>query len=455
MDINLPIDSCINGSVIRLLCSTSISVCVLDGLTSNASLSEDHASINSTVTKAAEVIDKWSNYNFWIGLNLAILSAFLIGGSVIMKKKALLRLARAGEMRAVGGGEAANFAAYMFAPATVVTPLGALSVLISAVLSSHLFGETMNMLGKLGCMLSILGSTIMVIHAPEEEEVTTLAEMTEKLLDPGFMVFASILLVACMVLIFYFSPRFGQTNIVIYICICSLLGAFTVSSVKGLGIVIHTSFSDLSVFRHPLTWILLLTLIVSILIQINYLNKSLDTFNTLLVYPIYYVFFTTVVLSTSVILFKEWKAMSGVDVVGTVGGFLVIVIGVSMLHLFKDLNCIDNDNKELLSEKRKDKNKQWWRMDTWLNHVQKHAALSVLCCSVAFRILHRLLQTVPRPSIVNADPWRSWKWKNLSVSLVHSLLTGTWAVACACNSNLWNDVVEITANVYYVKVPVK
>lgn len=89
-----------SGSVIRLLCPTSISVCVLDGLTGNASLSEDHASINSTDNKAAEVIDKWSNYNFWIGLTLAILSAFLIGGSVIMKKKALLRLARAGEMRA-------------------------------------------------------------------------------------------------------------------------------------------------------------------------------------------------------------------------------------------------------------------------------------------------------------------------------------------------------------------
>jgi hypothetical protein len=30
----------------------------------------------------------------------------------------------------VGAGEAVNFAAYAFAPATLVTPLGALSVLI-------------------------------------------------------------------------------------------------------------------------------------------------------------------------------------------------------------------------------------------------------------------------------------------------------------------------------------
>ncbi|XP_016151542.1 TLC domain-containing protein 1 [Sinocyclocheilus grahami] len=69
-------------------------------------------------------------------------------------------------------------------------------------------------------------------------------------------------------------------------------------------------------------------------------------------------------------------------------------------------------------------------MDTWLNEVQKHPALYVLCCSVIFRILHRFLQTVPSPGTVEVDPWRMWKWRNLSVSLVHSLLTGIWAVAC-------------------------
>ncbi|XP_030638581.1 magnesium transporter NIPA4 [Chanos chanos] len=350
--IYLTSDVCDNGSVIRLHCPTHTSVCSISlGAPINTSFSN-----NNNSTGAALAIDKWSNYNFWIGLTLAVMSAFLIGGSVLLKKKALLRLASNGETRAgdgghgylkdwlwwsglltMGAGEAANFAAYMFAPATVVTPLGALSVLISAVLSSYFLGETMNLLGKMGCVLCLLGSTIMVIHAPEEEEVTTLKEMTEKLLDPGFLVFASILLVVSMLLIFYFSPRMGQTNILIYVSICSLLGAFTVSSVKGLGIAIRMVFYDLSVLHDPLTWILLVTLVVSIIIQVNYLNKSLDTFNTLLVYPIYYVCFTTVVLTTSIILFKEWGSMSGVDVVGTIGGFLVIVLGVSMLQLFKDV----------------------------------------------------------------------------------------------------------------------
>ncbi|XP_034033525.1 magnesium transporter NIPA4 isoform X2 [Thalassophryne amazonica] len=295
-------------------------------------------------------------YNLWLGLTLALMSAFLIGGSVILKKKALLRLARNGQVRAgdgghgylkdwlwwgglltMGVGEACNFAAYMFSPATLVTPLGALSVLISAVLSSYLLGEILNVVGKLGCMLCVLGSILLVIHAPQEQEVTSLEDMTNKLLEPGFLVYASAVLLLCAVLVLYCSPRFGHSNILVYISVCSLLGAFTVSSVKGLAIVIHTVLFDVYVLARPLTWILLLTLIISVVTQVNYLNKSLDTFNTLLVYPIYYVFFTSVVLSTSIILFQEWRSMAAIDIVTTLGAFLVIVVGVAMLHLFREL----------------------------------------------------------------------------------------------------------------------
>ncbi|KAM9846880.1 magnesium transporter NIPA4 isoform 2-T2 [Aulostomus maculatus] len=297
-----------------------------------------------------------NTYDHWLGLTLALLSAFLIGGSVILKKKALLRLASRGHTRAgdgghgylkdwlwwgglltMGAGEACNFTAYMFAPATLVTPLGALSVLISAVLSSHLLGEVLNMVGKLGCLLCVLGSILLVIHAPQEQEVTSLQEMTNMLLNPGFLAYMAAVLLLCALLIFYFSPRLGRSNILVYISICSLLGAFTVSSVKGLAIAVATVFHDLSVLACPLTWILLLTLIVSIVTQVNYLNKSLDTFNTLLVYPVYYVLFTSVVLSTSIILFREWRSMVAIDVITTFGAFLIIVVGVAMLHLFKEL----------------------------------------------------------------------------------------------------------------------
>ncbi|XP_040005927.1 magnesium transporter NIPA4 isoform X1 [Xiphias gladius] len=346
-DVHLSNETCSNGSAVRLWCGPQSAVCLVTG---------DQTLYHTLPNNGTNATDVNSSYNLWLGLTLALLSAFLIGGSVILKKKALLRLASTGHTRAgdgghgylkdwlwwgglltMGAGEAFNFVAYMFAPATLVTPLGALSVLISAVLSSYLLGEVLNVVGKFGCLLCVLGSILLVLHVPEEQEVTSLQDMTNKLLEPGFLVYVSAVLVLCAVLVLYFSPRFGRTNILVYISICSLLGAFTVSSVKGLAIAINTVLYDISVLASPLTWILLLTLIVSIVTQVNYLNKSLDTFNTLLVYPIYYVLFTSVVLSTSILLFQEWRSMAAVDVATTLGAFMVIVVGVAMLHLFKEL----------------------------------------------------------------------------------------------------------------------
>lgn len=45
-------------------------------------------------------------------------------------------------------GEVFNFAAYAFAPASVVTPLGAISVIVAAILSSKYLNEQLNLLAK-------------------------------------------------------------------------------------------------------------------------------------------------------------------------------------------------------------------------------------------------------------------------------------------------------------------
>lgn len=55
----------------------------------------------------------------------------------------------------------------------------------SAVLSSYFLGESLNLLGKLGCVICVAGSTVMVIHAPEEEKVSTVVEMAAKMKDTG------------------------------------------------------------------------------------------------------------------------------------------------------------------------------------------------------------------------------------------------------------------------------
>jgi magnesium transporter len=84
-------------------------------------------------------------------------------------------------------GEFCNFAAYAFAPAILVTPLGALSVLVAAALGSYFLNERLGRLGKLGSALCLIGAVIIVLHAPPEEDIQTIDKILEYALRPGIV----------------------------------------------------------------------------------------------------------------------------------------------------------------------------------------------------------------------------------------------------------------------------
>ena len=52
-------------------------------------------------------------------------------------------------------------------------------------LASRLLAERLNLLGKVGCLVCIMGSTVVVIHSPKEQELKTMTELQGKLQDPG------------------------------------------------------------------------------------------------------------------------------------------------------------------------------------------------------------------------------------------------------------------------------
>jgi len=55
----------------------------------------------------------------------------------------------------------------------------------SALLASYFLNEKQNLHGKIGCLLSLIGSTVLVIHAPQEEEVKRMDDLEPKLTSPG------------------------------------------------------------------------------------------------------------------------------------------------------------------------------------------------------------------------------------------------------------------------------
>lgn len=55
----------------------------------------------------------------------------------------------------------------------------------SAVLSSYVLGESLNVHGKIGCFLCITGSTVVIVHAPEETDVSNLIDIGRNMISIG------------------------------------------------------------------------------------------------------------------------------------------------------------------------------------------------------------------------------------------------------------------------------
>eukprot|EP00271_Cylindrocystis_brebissonii_P022077 TRINITY_DN8289_c0_g1_i1.p1 TRINITY_DN8289_c0_g1~~TRINITY_DN8289_c0_g1_i1.p1 ORF type:complete len:305 (+),score=39.21 TRINITY_DN8289_c0_g1_i1:244-1158(+) len=288
------------------------------------------------------------------GLFLALSSSVFIGASFIVKKKGLRKAGATGVRAGLGGysylseplwwagmismivGEIANFAAYAFAPAILVTPLGALSIIISAVLAHILLNEKLHVLGMLGCALCVVGSTTIVLHAPEERPIVSVQQVWMLAIKPGFVLYTLTVVGLVALFMVHFAPRWGHTHILVYIGICSLMGSLGVMSCKALGLAIKLTVAGQNQLVYPETAFFAMVLTVCVLIQITYLNKALDTFNTAVVSPIYYVMFTSLTILASVIMFEDWARQTGEQIVSELCGFITILAGTFLLHATKD-----------------------------------------------------------------------------------------------------------------------
>ncbi|XP_031286006.1 probable magnesium transporter NIPA6 isoform X1 [Pistacia vera] len=284
------------------------------------------------------------------GFLLAVVSSAFIGSSFIIKKKGLRKAGVNGPSASSGGygylleplwwigmvtmivGEIANFVAYIYAPAALVTPLGALSIIVSAVLAHLLLKEKLQKMGMLGCLLCVVGSVVIVLHAPQEESIDSVEEIWELATQPAFLLYVGSVVAVALVLILYCAPRYGQTNIMIYIGICSVIGSLTVMSVKAIGIAIKLTLEGINQAKYFQTWIFAMVAITCIITQLNYLNMALDTFNTAVVSPIYYAMFTSFTIFASAIMFKDYSGQSASSIASELCGFITVLSGTTVLH---------------------------------------------------------------------------------------------------------------------------
>lgn len=232
-----------------------------------------------------------------IGLTLAICSGLFIGTSFVLKKTGLLKAnakynEEAGEgygylknaywwsgMTLMIVGEICNFVAYAFVDAILVTPLGALSVVVTTILSAVFLKERLSFVGKVGCFMCIIGSVVIVMNAPEQSAVADIQEMKHFVLAPGFLSYAGVIIVGCAFIAWWAGPRYGKKSMLVYLSICSMIGGLSVVATQGLGSAVVAQAGGKPQFNQWFLYLLLVFVIMTLVTEIIFLNVCIRGHN--------------------------------------------------------------------------------------------------------------------------------------------------------------------------------
>ena len=130
-------------------------------------------------------------------------------------------------------GETGNFLAYAYAPATIVAPLGAVSVVSNCFLAHFFLKEHIGTRNILGVCLAILGSVIIVSYAPSSDRQLTMDVLVQYMTETSFLVMVTLIVLGILAL-FSLKDSIKKRYVVVYTLICSLTGALTVMCIKGV-----------------------------------------------------------------------------------------------------------------------------------------------------------------------------------------------------------------------------
>jgi hypothetical protein len=165
----------------------------------------------------------------------------------------------------------------------------------SALMGSYFLKEEVNVLGRLGCAACLLGSVLLVLHAPGDKDIQTIDEILHLAIQPCrqsfpslrcqpanvspvFLIYCACVTILASYIIWKVAPVQGRTNPLVYISICSSVGSVSVMSVKAFGIAVKLTAGGDNQFTHASTYVFALVLVVTTLTQMNYLNKAMGQF---------------------------------------------------------------------------------------------------------------------------------------------------------------------------------
>lgn len=230
----------------------------------------------------------------------------------------------------MGVGELGNFAAYGFAPASLIAPLGCVSVIASAVISVVFLKETVRASDILGGTLAITGTYILVTFAPHTISLVNAQMITYYFISWYFLLYVVIEVLLFVFLLFLYKIKHVK-HIVIVMLLVALLASVTVISVKAVSGMITESIRGSLQLIYPIFYVMFVVMVASCAFQIKFLNQAMKMFDATEVVPINYVFFTTSAIVAGIVFYQEFEDLAMLNIFMFIFGCLLSFLGVFLI----------------------------------------------------------------------------------------------------------------------------
>ncbi|KAM6910222.1 NIPA-like protein 2 [Xenentodon cancila] len=279
---------------------------------------------------------------YLLGIIISICGNVLISISLNIQKYAHVRQAQRGSkpyytstmwwcgVILMGVGELGNFAAYGFAPASLIAPLGCVSVIASAVISVVFLKETLCAADIVGGSLAITGTYVLVTFAPHTSTHITAHLVRYYVVSWHFLLYLFIEVVLFCILLYLYKRR-NVKHIVVVMLLVALLASLTVISVKAVSGMIAESIKGQLQLIYPIFYVMLVVMVASCVFQIKFLNKAMKMFDATEVVPINFVFFTASAILAGIVFYQEFEGLALLNIFMFLFGCLLSFIGVFLI----------------------------------------------------------------------------------------------------------------------------
>ncbi|CAD0096387.1 unnamed protein product [Aureobasidium mustum] len=212
-------------------------------------------------------------------------------------------------------GEAGNFLAYGFAPASVVSPLGVVALVSNCLIAPLLLHEQFRIRDGFGVIVAIGGCVTVVLSASGNNPKLGPNKIWELISTWEFKTYFGIT-VFLMLVLMSVSSRYGHKSVLIDL---------------GLGVASLLSNTIWHVVTFPITYLLVAVLVSTAVLQIKYLNRALQHFDSTQVIPVQFVLFTLSVIIGSAILYRDFERTTTDDAIKFFAGCALTFSGVWLI----------------------------------------------------------------------------------------------------------------------------